>query len=425
MNATCPACFRLVPTGDAVCARCGTDLPAAQAEAAPAANAGPRGATSSGSKALDKGGVLHCDGQGLSPGALLDDARLEITHWVGEGGTADVYGAYDHSLGCYVALKLLRADLLERPRALECLQAEASTLATLKHPGILRLFRTTWVGPRFGLVLELLPGGDLESQRPAGGFGAEQALVWILQVLDALDAMHARGLVHRDLKLENILLDAQGNAKLADLGIRFDMRDVDDTLNLCGKTGTPRTMSPEQARGDKVDQRSDIYTAALLLCELATGRLPLVELPDGRIDPASWRSPDLRTVRATLGGPIGDVIGRALQQEPDQRFQRALAMRDAIDAARGQRACGRRLRLGRDVAQVDIVVDGDGVSGVHCELHWLGDYVVVTDLDSTNGTFVQGRRLEPFRPLAIALDDTVWLGRTVAVQAETLLRVGR
>ena len=233
--------------------------------------------------------------------------------------------------------------------------------------------------------------------------------------------MHARGLVLRCLKLENILVDSLGNARLADLGIRYDMRDGDDTTNLRGRTGPPRTMSPELARGEQVDQRSDIYTVGLLICELATGTLPFPTstalVPVARV----LSSSDLGPLRAAMGERIAEVVARSLAPSPQHRFHRALAMSEALAEAVGNGTSPRRFRLGRDDAQVDLVLDGDGISGVHCELQSFDGYVVVTDLNSTNGTWVNGRQLAPHQSLAVGREAEIHLGRTVVFAIDELL----
>ncbi len=421
MVQVCPTCSRLIAPGEP-CLRCGP----AQETPGPTQDANLPPPTSTPTGRLHRPGSTRsefylaasdaedtsCD---MDVGTMLDDGWLEVLERIGTGGTASVYRAYDHRLGGEVAVKLLRPELAQRPRALSCLQAEASVLAQLKHPGFVGFYRQIWHDGRFGMVLELLDSGDLADRLPMQGFEPEQAVRWTQQLLEALDALHARGMVHRDLKLENVLLDAQGNARLADLGIRYDMRDETDETNLRGRTGTPRTMSPEQARGGIVDQRSDIYTAGLLLCEMATGRLPFPEPPATGPVVGPLLAPDLDQLREVVGEDVAAVAARALAPAPEHRFQRALAMRVALNAAVGHASKRRRIRLGRDASQVDVLTEGDGVSGVHCELQWQDGYVMVTDLDSTNGTFVNGRALEPYVPLAVSLDAVLLLGRSVSI----------
>lgn len=349
---------------------------------------------------------------------VTDNGQLLVRQLLGQGGTADVFLCYDHGLGADVAVKILHRELSARPRTLSCLQQEAQVLGRMRHPGILRLYRTFWHADRFAMVLELL-GSDLASGLPPDGYQATRALRWTVQLLDALDALHARGMVHRDLKLENVLLDAHDNVRLADLGIRFDMRDEDDVGNLRGSTGSPRTMSPEQLLGHLVDQRSDLYAAGLVLCELATGRLPF---DDGALPRSAARYfPDLAPVRRKLGPQVGQVVAKALAVEPDERFSRALAMRTALAAAMGEASVGERLRLGRDPLQADLLFDEEGVSGVHCELYVDGDTVVVTDLDSTNGTFVDGYPLRPYEPTRVSLQAQLGLGRFVRRSIRSLV----
>lgn len=350
---------------------------------------------------------------------LFDDGRLSFVAPLGTGGTANVWRCYDHSLGCEVAVKLLLSELRSTPRLLTLLQQEATALASFRHPGIVRLHRTFWHGDRFGMVLELLAGGDLEARRRTAAISHAEAIEWTLQILDALDAIHARGYAHRDLKLENVMLDALGRARLADLGIRLDMRLDGGASSLGSGSGSPRTMSPEQLLAGHVDHRTDIYAAGLMLCELLTGVLPFPE--DASAFALARQSPDLARLRASAGHAIAEVVAKALAVEPSGRYQRALAMREALADAAGRTGMGRRLRVGRDPSQVDVLVDLPGVSGVHCELHVLGDWVVVTDLDSTNGTWVDGVVLEPFVPHPAVPGATVSMGRSTSYRIDVLL----
>ncbi len=404
MTYQCAVCHRLV-RADESCPRCAESRPLPPYSMPLSSE--PVGVT------REAFGDDQADRADLYQGLCVDDGWVEVLAPLGEGGTADVYRAFDHRIGENVALKVLRADLATTPKALACLQAEASVLAQLKHPGFVGFHRSFWHEGRFAMVLELLDGGDLSCGLPTEGYSPTQVVRWSQQLLQALDALHARGLVHRDLKLENILLDDAGNARLADLGIRYDMRDISDLTNLRGRTGTPRTMSPEQARGEQVDQRSDIYTVGLLICELATGQLPFPHPPATGPAEGPLLAPNLDALHAVLGEDIMAVVARSLAPAPQHRFQRALAMRVALEAAVGHGTSHRRFRIGRDESQVDLVVEGDGVSGVHCELQWFDGYVMVTDLDSTNGTHVDGRRLAPHQALAVGPDAQLRLGRSV------------
>ena len=126
-------------------------------------------------------------------------------------------------------------------------------------------------------------------------------------------------------------------------------------------------------------------------------------------------------MRRKLGPQVGQVVAKALAVEPDERFSRALAMRTALAAAMGEASVGERLRLGRDPLQADLLFDEEGVSGVHCELYVDGDTVVVTDLDSTNGTFVDGYPLRPYEPTRVSLQAQLGLGRFVRRSIRSLV----
>lgn len=248
--------------------------------------------------------------------------RYRLLRVIGEGGMGVVHEAEDLRLGRRVAIKMIRGADAD-PRARARFLREARAAASLSHPNACQLYEIDEFEGEPFLVMELLSGQPLSKRLETGTVGADEAVDIILAVLRALGAMHACGLVHRDLKPSNIFLTPVG-VKLLDFGLaqQVEISDADATQSRTAigmVVGTPRYMSPEQLCGDPIDQRSDLYAAGLVLCELLTGHAELPEHSDAF---------------ATLA----PVLRRALQRRPEMRYPNADAMAIELSAARGAAA---------------------------------------------------------------------------------------
>jgi formylglycine-generating enzyme required for sulfatase activity/serine/threonine protein kinase len=201
--------------------------------------------------------------------------RYEIQAKIGEGGMAMVYRAYDARLKRDVALKVIHASNAQQERFYKRFEREARAMAVLTHPGIVQIFD---VGDYNGLpylVMEYLPGGTLKRYlgRPVAW---QEAVSMLLPVSDALSFAHKQGIIHRDVKPSNILLDGMGRTRLSDFGIAKFI-DQRETMELTGTNlgvGTPEYMAPEQGLGQDLDERADIYALATVCFELVTGQKP-------------------------------------------------------------------------------------------------------------------------------------------------------
>jgi hypothetical protein len=253
----------------------------------------------------------------------------EIESELGRGGMAVVYKAVETDLGRDVAIKIVKADPDDNEGHIQRLENEARGLAALHHPHIVDLYRFGHL-PDGALyyVMPLLPGGTLEEvPKPM----PEDKVVALLDhLLDALAHAHATDIIHRDIKPSNILFDRHGRPMLADFGAAF-MRRRDTRITEHGEAiGSSGFMSPEQARGQRVDARSDLYSVAVLAFELLTGQLP-------------WKGEDgLATALAQIEQPVPRLpdalkhwqafFYRALAVNPEHRYAGAAAMRAAIHA---------------------------------------------------------------------------------------------
>ena len=255
-----------------------------------------------------------------------------IVEPLGQGGMAAVYKAYQPAVDRHVALKILPSHLAQDPEFLARFEQEAKVLAKLQHPHILPVHDFGESDGFTYIVMPFIKTGTLAATLTGQPLPFDQIKRVITQVGDALDCAHAQGLVHRDVKPSNILLDERGNCLLADFGIAKILEGT-DTLTATGSLiGTPKYMSPEQGLGDPVDGRSDIYSLGVVLYEMATGQVPFeAETPLAIVvkhirDPL----PVPTQVNPDIPQPLQRMIFRAMHKEPSERFPTASAMVEAM-----------------------------------------------------------------------------------------------
>lgn len=250
---------------------------------------------------------------------------FQVGRLIGRGGFAEVFAAEDVRLGRRVAIKVIRPDLRAASEVLERFQREARSVATVRHPNIVEIYA---VGGGEGIawfVMPLVQGESLGARlRREGVLAPEEATRILASAARALGAAHTAGIVHRDVKPDNILLDGpDGRVILADFGIAKSLGDGDASLTGSGfLVGTPQFMSPEQAAGEPVDQRSDIYALGVVGYRMIAGRLPF----EGRSTQAllarilTQEPEPLRKVRPECPDVLVSVVGRALAKDPGERW---------------------------------------------------------------------------------------------------------
>jgi serine/threonine-protein kinase len=279
----------------------------------------------------------------IAPDTMVD-GRYRVLRRLGTGGMAEVWCAEDEVLGREVALKLLGSRYAEDPEFQERFRREARAAASLTHPNIVGIFdRAEWDGTPY-IAMELVNGRtlkDLVIQR--GPMPVDVAINLTEQLLKALGYAHKRGIVHRAVKPQNVILDGEGQAKVADFGIaRAVNSDMTETGTI---VGTVQYLSPEQAHGQPVDQRSDLYSAGIVLYELLTGRVPFEgEAPVSiALKHVSELPVPPSQLRPGIPPAIEAVVLRALEKDPAHRYQTADEFITALENAR--RAPARRVAV--------------------------------------------------------------------------------
>ncbi|MBI4618173.1 MAG: protein kinase [Planctomycetes bacterium] len=276
---------------------------------------------------------------------------FEILEPIGKGGMATVYKAHQASVDRFVAVKLLPADLSGDRTFVERFRREARTIAKLEHPHILPVYDHGEDGGMFYIAMRFLPGGSLRDRIDAKGpLALAEALRILEQVGGALGHAHRKGVLHRDIKPSNVLLDDRGDAFLSDFGLArpkvgSDLTAADHVV------GTPMYMSPEQALGEKVDERSDLYALGVLLYEVLTGDLPFQSETPLAILMKKVKEPvpSPRLKRPELPESVERVVLKALARLPKDRHRSADEMveelRRAIPPAAEAATVRDRLRL--------------------------------------------------------------------------------
>src|SRR5688572_13013353 len=269
------------------------------------------------------------------------DNRYRVTGRIGSGGMADVYCADDTHLGREVAIKVLHRRFSQDEEFVERFRREASAAAGLQHPNVVSVYDRGSHDDTWYIAMELLKGRSLKDViRQDAPIDQRRAIDLVIQILQAASFAHKRGVVHRDFKPHNVIVADDDSLKVTDFGIaRAGASEMTETGSIMG---TAQYLSPEQAQGQRVDARSDLYSIGVILFELLTSQVPftgesavsiaLKHVSEPAPPVASWR-PDVHPV-------LDAVIARALVKDPAGRFQSAEEFVLALDDARRAIASG-------------------------------------------------------------------------------------
>ena len=264
---------------------------------------------------------------------MMLDGRYELVELIGSGGMAVVYKAMCHRLNRYVAVKIMRPELAKNEKFRRRFQTESQAIAKLSHPNIVGVYDVSRTDHIEYIVMELIDGITLKQYlQDHGPIDAAQAVDFSLQIARALSHAHGKGIVHRDIKPQNILVVDNGVVKVADFGIANLQSEVPDVENEA--IGSMHYISPEQARGLPVDGRSDIYSLGIVMYEMLSGKLPF----DGDDDRTvalkhlSAVPTPLREIAPSVPEALEKIVMKAMNASLDERYQTADALVADLEA---------------------------------------------------------------------------------------------
>jgi serine/threonine protein kinase/Tfp pilus assembly protein PilF len=305
MGIKCPKCQHENPDDTLYCGKCGTSLqPEKEIR-------------------LSRTRTIQYPSRALAEGYIVA-GKYRIIEPIGKGGMGVVYKAEDIKLERTVALKFLPAELTEDPEARERFVREAKAAAALSHPHICTVYEIGEDKNQYFIAMEYIEGQSLKEKILKGPLDQAEALDIIIQVAEGLEEAHKKGVVHRDIKPGNIMLTAKGMAKVMDFGLAKVRGGVMVTKE--GTTmGTLAYMSPEQARGEDVDDRADIWSLGVVLYQILTGHLPFRgDLDQVMLHSILHQEPKpMRALRTGIPAALERVVDRALKKKREERYQSA------------------------------------------------------------------------------------------------------
>lgn len=262
------------------------------------------------------------------------DGRYSIEGLVGVGGMANVYRGTDLKTGNPIAVKVLKEEFLDNEELVRRFKNESKAISILDHPNIVKVYDVSVTDKLQYIVMEYVDGITLKEylRQRGGALTWKEAVYFASQVLSALQHAHAKGIIHRDVKPQNIMLLANGSIKMMDFGIARFSRAQSQTVS-DKAIGSVHYISPEQAKGEHTDARTDIYSVGVMLYEMLSGKLPFDG--DGAVSIAIMQISDkarpLEEVAPDVPEGIRQITEKAMEKDPAKRFQSAAEMLDAIE----------------------------------------------------------------------------------------------
>ena len=291
---------------------------------------------------------------GVLTGTVLS-GRYRLESKLGSGGMSTVYLARDETLERWVAAKVLHREISDQPDQIERFRREARAVAQVSHPNVVAVIDAGEDGGRPYIVFEYCDGETLKQRIDRqGGLPLDESAAYAIEVGRGLAAAHARRLVHRDVKPQNVLIDSEGRAKVTDFGIARELEQ--DGLTKTGRVlGTTDYVSPEQAMGQQVDARSDIYSLGIVLFEMLTGEVPFKadNLVGVAMKHVNEKIPDVQKRRRDVSSALAAVVERATEKKPDKRYPDMDAMLADLENALEVEVA----RAGRSTGEATTVLD--------------------------------------------------------------------
>ena len=259
----------------------------------------------------------------LTRGSTLAD-RYEVIEDLGRGGMARVYKAFDKEIEEKVALKLLKPDIVADERTIKRFRNELKFARRIAHKNVCRMYDLSKEGGTYFITMEYVPGEDLKSSiKRMGPLSSGKAIFIAKQVCEGLAEAHRLGVIHRDLKPQNIMIDREGNARIMDFGIARSIKAKGITEEGM-MIGTPDYMSPEQAEGREIDHCSDIYSLGVILYEMVTGTIPFEgDTPISiAIKHKTDKPRDPREINSQISGDLSSLILKCMEKKKENRYQK-------------------------------------------------------------------------------------------------------
>jgi serine/threonine protein kinase len=347
--------------------------------------------------------------------------RYRLEAKLGSGGMSTVYLARDTTLDRPVAVKVMHREMSEQADQLERFRQEARAVAKLSHPNVVSVIDAGEDGGYPYIVFEYVEGETLKTRiNRVGALDTQEALAYAIEIARALTVAHARKMVHRDIKPQNVMIDAEGRAKLTDFGISRQLEQ--DGMTATGRVlGTTDYVAPEQAMGRGADQRSDIYSLGVVLYEMLTGGVPFEA--DSQVGVAmkhvNEELPDVQAQRPELSAATALVVERATAKDPAQRYADIGEMIDDLSTALEVEAARAGSTTGEATSVLDAVPPAKRKLSSRARWSWAAIALVVlvgagalvaTQLISSGDTPIVGKNEnEPTRPS----------GQPVAVEGAT------
>jgi serine/threonine protein kinase/tetratricopeptide (TPR) repeat protein len=326
MSSKCPKCQFENPSDTVFCGKCGTKIEgnvSESKESGPSAkNSNLRIDAKDANPKISVTRTLETTPEGLGKGELFA-GRFELIEELGSGGMGKVYRAFDKKIGEEIALKLLHPEIALDERTVDRFRNEIKLARRITHKNVCRLHELHEEAKTLFITMEYVSGQDLKGLiRETGALSTGKAISIAKQVAEGLAEAHDLGVIHRDLKPQNIMVDKEGLAKIMDFGIARSLRTAGMTAE--GMViGTPEYMAPEQVEGQEADQRTDIYALGAILFEMVTGRVPFES--DSPLSVAYKHKNEIpippQKLNSQVPEPLNGLIIRCLEKEKENRYQ--------------------------------------------------------------------------------------------------------